>query len=1467
MAADDPAPEPARPAGAPAALQDLPTQSWVEEGSSATWGDSSDTIDTSILPKLGRYSLRAELGRGGMGVVFRAWDPQLGRDVALKVLLAPRDDAGPRARLMREARAMAGIRHPGIVPVYDIGEQDGQVFFAMELVEGPTLAEQLKSGPLPPRVAARVVAELAHALHHVHAQGLVHRDVKPGNVLMDGGVRPRLTDFGLVKELEAQGATLTQAEQMLGTPAYMSPEQAAGALDRLGPASDQFSLGATLFEALAGQRLFRAPNHAEVMRRIREVEALPLTALGVPAPLATICARALYKAPEDRYPDLEHLAWALEGYLRGEDTPRPGVLLRARVALRRHRPALRSLALVALTAALSVAAIQLGSRWVERAESSAHEAEAEQRRVAMQARAAELLAEGRGAEADAAFEAFVGFPGNAETRALGQAWADRAQSLGGATDARDAWARAYALAPDRPAERRALVGLAGVLRAEHDWDGLRQVVAALEPEAAPDPALRALQVEAAISRRELDRALKRSQDPAQRSLLEVLAQATPLPGRWAEARLADEDLDGARELQLRGAEDESWRAFPLTLEGLLGPGREGEPRRSSWQGVLESGEAVSVGREGLECVLRGQAASPLLRWPCGGGGLGAAVGDLDADGLSEIYYATARFLHRLRRGPEGWRADSAHAGTNAANSDITGVVVADLDQDGADELALTASNWGSYDLRVLEADGEALALSDRAQLGNVWFLAPVRDGAETLLATLQVHDPSQPLSYQVFGPELPHGAPAGVYLMRYGAEGLSQVLRAPWPRPPVQRDPQGRQHGVHGRALMAGDLDGDGRDELVLGVSGAWTWVIHWEPDGRLAVAPLDQSFPLAVLNLDEDPDDELLLMDLAGEGRVWALGVGEARLPALDPVLHAPRPPPPALTGALREPWERAEDLVALSLYERAAERFAELALLGAGTPAEALAWRRRAELLELSERPMEAVHAWLRAAEAPSLEVEAVEAALRLLLAERRFEQALQVAERRAGLPEPPEALAAQLRDLEARASAELVELSFAEGIDPLWHVTAPTGLRWDARLGGVRALLGGASELLRLPLAWEGGDVGVELDFEILRADWGTLSFLSLLGGALDSATATGLLWRSVGGGFRYQRSLVCPLVNGRAVPLGAGEPAAEGPLTLAWDHSPGEAAACTALGPEGERGRAVFGVDPERALSEGPLELVLGSDDSIVTALSEVVLRAVRLRGLRPVEQPPSPLEQADLALSLGRPEQALNALGAEAGWQAALSRAFALEDLGRHEEAARALRAALAEAPDAALPGLLLVSVDRHEALLRAGLGRRYVPVFYEAHAAILQAYPEDAARLAPLLRHLEGLERPTAYRLSEAEAEAHVALLTARADAWRLQGRWSLAERDLARAEALTPQLGSARARAERAIARSRALLAIERGELEQALSLLRGALARAASVPVYADVIAEDPRFAPLHALPGWAEIEQARRRGLPEG
>jgi eukaryotic-like serine/threonine-protein kinase len=321
----------------------------------ASWLDSLE----DNRARTERYEILSEIARGGMGVVYRARDRGLNRTVALKMIL-PQQLQSPAAiqRFQSEAEAVAALDHSGILPIYEVGELDGLPFFSMKFAEGGSLASQLADYRDRPRDAARLIAHVARAIHHAHERGILHRDLKPGNILLGREGEAYVTDFGIAKWL-ARDARLTLDASTLGTPHYIAPEQAAGGSATLTPAADTYSLGAILYELLAGRPPFVADSALETLRLVaNEAPPSPRTFNpAIPRDLELICLKCLEKEPAARYGSAAELAQDLERWL--ESGP---IIARATTPSKRGwRWAKRNRALSAVCAALVIVLLTLGS--------------------------------------------------------------------------------------------------------------------------------------------------------------------------------------------------------------------------------------------------------------------------------------------------------------------------------------------------------------------------------------------------------------------------------------------------------------------------------------------------------------------------------------------------------------------------------------------------------------------------------------------------------------------------------------------------------------------------------------------------------------------------------------------------------------------------------------------------------------------------------------------------------------------------------------------------------------------------------------------------------------------------------------------------------------------------------------------------------------------------------------------------
>ena len=337
--------------------------------------EAEDTIDPPSAPcgsrpaspvkvpgDLGDYLLLEEIGRGGQGVVYRARQKSLNRTVALKIIgfgpATPRATKEHLKRFRLEAEAAASLDHPCIVPIHEIGESDGSCYFSMGLVEGGKLDEVVRREPIPIWRAAKLIAKLARTVYYAHEHGILHRDIKPGNILLDENGEPHLTDFGIARLVETE-STVTHTMEVLGTPSYMAPEQARGNNTRLTSATDVYGLGAVLYHLLTGHPPFAGGTTFETVRLVLETEPRPprLWNLKVDRDVATICLKCLEKDSKRRYSSALALAEDVERWLRHEPilARRSGPFTHGRKWLQRNPTAAALIvSLVALSVAIGV---------------------------------------------------------------------------------------------------------------------------------------------------------------------------------------------------------------------------------------------------------------------------------------------------------------------------------------------------------------------------------------------------------------------------------------------------------------------------------------------------------------------------------------------------------------------------------------------------------------------------------------------------------------------------------------------------------------------------------------------------------------------------------------------------------------------------------------------------------------------------------------------------------------------------------------------------------------------------------------------------------------------------------------------------------------------------------------------------------------------------------------------------------
>lgn len=580
-------------------------------------GDEAPGLDPERPQRIGPYEIVGELGRGGVGVVYEAYDPRLDRVVALKTLIAGRDASEAQIqRFLREVRACAHLRHPHLVAVHDAGKSDGRFYLAMERIDGVALDTLLEErGPLPPREAARLLLPVVRALEHAHREGFVHRDVKPENILVDGQGEAYLTDFGLALDL-SEASRLTRSNQSVGTPAFMAPEQLRGRHDD--PRVDIYALGATLYEVLTGRVPFAAESFADLVDRVLLEDPPPPRALrpSISRDLEAIVLKCLEKDPAARYPSAGALADDLERFLEGRavEAGPPSWARRLARRLRRQRTLVAG-ALVALAGLGGGLFLALGvEAEVQAARQRSRRLEAERRRLLNAHREALAHFEREEAKRLAFVEATLAATPRQRLAALDR-FLERYP---------DAWEGRVARA--KTLRRLALERRADRNRGEDDQErglllrALTDLRIASEAAAHPEPllllqaeVLRADLRDAPAARRLYRELAGRADAPPPYAALTAYARArlACADGRWEEARAALEraleswpDLSPARlleaELLLRaGRADEALER----LDRLAGEiAVEAEACRLRGRCLLALGDAGSALRDALRAV-------------------------------------------------------------------------------------------------------------------------------------------------------------------------------------------------------------------------------------------------------------------------------------------------------------------------------------------------------------------------------------------------------------------------------------------------------------------------------------------------------------------------------------------------------------------------------------------------------------------------------------------------------------------------------------------------------------------------------------------------------------------------------------------------------------------------------------------------------------------------------------------------
>jgi serine/threonine protein kinase len=1011
------------------------------------------TVETARPPThIGRYTVLGRLGEGGMGIVWEATQVEPRRRVAVKTLRPSVLLRGGEDRLQREAQALAELLHPGIPQVYEVGTDHGLPFLAMELVDGVTLDRY--AAHLAPRARVALLRQVAAPVAHAHTRAVVHRDLKPRNVLVTPEGAAKVLDFGI--------AALADAEaDRAGTAPYASPEQRRGEpVDRR---ADVHALGVMLAEL--------APD--------------------ADPDLAAIIARATAEDRERRYPDVDAFdedlrLWLEQRPVRARRASPPHLV---RLWLSRNRPVLR-VAAAALTGFTLIFATAALVTWTLDARARAADEQAAHARLRdLQAKMASLRAEGRDPAADLLLDTFAEQPDNQGTDALAAAWlaeARRREQNGEAERALDAWGRAYAAAPDAERALEALRGAADALHATLAWEALDATLARLHEAGHPPDPERTFR--AALGRRDLGRALAAAPDHPLAPVIAALARGRPEP---LVGTLTIGELDGVppEEIaRLDGREIRLHRATP----GLPEVGRWSFPFVPERPFFVGPGALVlGTSRDGAEgpslvAYLHASLADPgppIGPFPLAAP-MSAALADVDGDGQRELYAGTGPYTRRLVRlwpdfGP-------VHPASDQTASDVAGLVGHDLDGDGDDELIVGLGPWRAWDVRALDVGPGGARVVGRVQLGGVGLIVPIQVGDETWFA-VSLSDTYRSRTY------FPTGTPAaGLALLAWDGAALVERVRLP----------VGRDEGVDRvTSVQVADLDGDGRQDLLATLrTQRGILVARQLPGAQFVAATLGGLALDGTLQADDDPAREILV-ELDEDKTRFLLGVGEVALPAQPRTGEALRPPPGA-----DEAWRRAVDLQDMGLPGPAA-----VALEAAASRGDAEARRAAARLRSGLSDDLGVLQLLRPLTHADAPRLDDLRAALTAARRVRDAEEAAFLASRLADHPDlPPEERA------DARAIADALrhgqraeERTISLGPALLAETTLldPMAVRWSAEARQARLTMSGdpdAAPAWSMSLARTRGPFVLDLTLDLHEGELGSGALV-----VLDGPRPRGLL----------------------------------------------------------------------------------------------------------------------------------------------------------------------------------------------------------------------------------------------------------------------------------------------------------------------------------------------------------------------
>ena len=1481
--------------------------------------------NATALSRIGRYTLLGELGRGGMGVVYRAWDPKLDRTVALKMLLWG-GMAGDvrRKRFVREAQAIARLEHPAIVRIYDTGEHRGCPFYTMDYVAGITLQQRIEQeGSLSPTDALRIIAITARALQHAHDRGIVHRDIKPANILLEDGRNPRLSDFGIA-QLGEGDSDLTQTGQVVGTPAYMAPEQALGLPGTIGPQADVYALGAVLYHLLTGRLPFDSASHLQpALRSTLEAPSPRLIRESLPWDATLICRKAMAPAPADRYASALALAEDAERFLRGEpvQASAPTLVRRVQWHLYRSRAVLTG-GLVAVLVLLLMAGIWRTYQ-VREAEAlqQAREQVALDRLTALKAQFPARHETDTLTRAEEALDAFAELSEVQQTRAHAQGLlyvGQLEQAAGELSAALDHDARAWLVARHPEEQVGALLAMSSIFEALGDWNrfqALQPILQRFQPTEASAAGFERFERLSALSERNIPRLLQRLTGTTAQDFLPFLRQLGQLKRSGIKSEVLLYSAEGhvmswyglSRQdttLPILDPAAKQGAGLPLRLvnappgQYLDGPvielGLKNRPRRF----FLSTRRLSDDGTERTISRLEGSGFVPEIRLEPASI-YGAVTVDLNGDGEAETYVSANRRLMTLTLPPGGtFELKDAHPETSRSNSEIMRLLAMDLDGDQKPELVALCTGWRAYDVRVFKPGPTpgTLELVALRRIGSVWDAAPftLADGTPGLAVSTVASEPN----LRAFPEASPTGMPPGIYVLKLQNRRLDL---AEYIAPPFAAASIGR--------LLSGDFDGDGRPDLaaqvqhsltqsdMLGQIDSYLQLISRRPDGRLAQLSLPGLLPWQALNMDADPATELLALDHPS-GELVALGVaGEPLLP-----LQHPRSERPALAGAPRpdaaaslsqnSAWERIDLLASLGLTHAGVRELMALATSAPDIDAAAQRLSLAATLLTQSGKESEAEALLLTILKRAPSSFPALSGLADLYRLNWRHEDERRILSRALASPERREAdvpaLKARLDWLKQLARRRTDAVQIGGGLDPRWHLDTPFQVSEDLQRGALvvstYALQG---DILHAPFRWDGGRLSLHIKATIRRAEWGAGLRIGIRpegGGPEDVMVAAQL--GSGGGGDQLQTHADLYL-------KGKNFGSAWKKLSRDAD-TPFELDIRLEIAPE--TGEAFLNVNGGRRIDTllklpqfggGPFELAItgAPDGSPAYGMLEVGIESLSIQGGQLLPATVEPTQQAWRTLLAGEYAEAqrlANALrpvnpvdsehiqylaqcrsGAQTACLASLTRLLRAGGPGV-SQLNHILRDQLHTAPAQIYP--TLQSVLGYQALARLAEAWANAPHAHAANAAVLLA-----TTTAPSEEDLRRLPPPRTLR----EKLALLDVMAVRAQSLLLLKQYDAAitfSGTVQRyAELLLPTLSDADARArvqdylsllERTLARAYA----RTGLPVPCLRHVRRALELSPVPRVFAEELAVLPEFAPLLKLPEFKALLHPTAYTLPE-